>query len=76
MPLWVKRKIITNGGYFGLTSTAPHLTPSNRPSFSSLPRDLCDYTMCITRRHFYASFEAKQGNPSPTCFAIKQVTGC
>jgi hypothetical protein len=42
MSLWAKRKIITNEGYFGPTSTTPHPKPSNRPSFASLPHDLHD----------------------------------
>jgi hypothetical protein len=48
----------------------------NRPSFTSLPRGLRDDAMCTTRRHSFASFEAKLGNPSPTCFMMKQATGC
>jgi hypothetical protein len=54
----------------------PHLTPSSRPSFASLPRDLRDDAMCTTRRRSFASFEPKLGNSSPTCFAMKQATGC
>jgi hypothetical protein len=32
--------------------------------------------MCTTCRHSFASFEAKLGNPSPTCFMMKQATEC
>jgi hypothetical protein len=48
--LWGKRKITSNEGKFGPTYIAPHLTPSNRPSFASLPRDLHDDATCTTHR--------------------------
>jgi hypothetical protein len=47
--------------------------PPNQLSFTSLPHDLHDDTMCTTHRHSSASFEEKLGNPSPTCFTMKQV---
>jgi hypothetical protein len=54
----------------------PHPTPSNQPSFASLPRDLHNDATCTNRRRYFASFEAKLGNPSPTCFAMKQAAEC
>jgi hypothetical protein len=74
MPLCAKKEITASEGYFGLTSTAPHLMPSNRPSPASLPRDLRDDATCTTSRHSFASFEAKLANTSPTCFQAKQDT--
>jgi hypothetical protein len=59
-----------------MTSTASYLMPSNRPSFASLSRDLCDDAICTTHRRSSASFEAKLGNPSLTCFMMKQAIGC
>jgi hypothetical protein len=53
-----------------------HPTSSNRSSFTSLPRDLGDDARCTTRRRSFTSFEAKLGNPIPTCFTMKQATGC
>jgi hypothetical protein len=76
MPLWAKRKLTSNEGYFGSTSTAPHPTPLNRPSFASLRCDLHDDAMCITYSCSFTNFEAKLKNPSPTCFMTKQATGC
>jgi hypothetical protein len=76
MPLWAKRKIISNEGYFGPTSTTPHTTPSNRPSFASLPCDLHDDVMCTTHHRSFTSFEARLGNSSLTCSPTKQATGC
>jgi hypothetical protein len=76
MFMWTKRKIISNEGYFGLTFTVLHPVPSNRSSFALLPRDLRDDATCATSRRSFASFEAKLGNPSPTCFATKQAVEC
>jgi hypothetical protein len=76
MPLWNKRNITSNEGYFCLTSTAPHPTPLDRSSFASLPRDLRDDATCTTRRRSSASFKTKLGNPMPTCFVTKQAAGC
>jgi hypothetical protein len=61
---------------FGSTSTTPHPTPSNRPSFTSLLHDLHNDAKCTTRYRSFASFEVKLGNPSPTCFAMKHVAVC
>jgi hypothetical protein len=49
---------------------------SNRPFFASLPRDLYDDATCTIHRHFFTKFEVKLGNPSPTCFTMKQAVGC
>jgi hypothetical protein len=49
---------------------------SNWPLFASLQCDLCDDAMCAIRRLSFASFEAKLKTPSPTCFTMKQATGC
>jgi hypothetical protein len=73
IPLCAENKITVNQGKFGPTSTAPHLMPSNRPSFTSLSRDLCDDAMCTIRRRSSTSFEEKLGKPSPTCFVTKQA---
>jgi hypothetical protein len=73
MPLWAEKEIISSGGYFGPTFTTPHLTPSNRLSSALLPCDLRDDATCTTRRCSFASFEAKLGNPSRTCFQAKQA---
>jgi hypothetical protein len=45
-------------------------------TLASLPHDLRDDATCTTRRRSFAIFEAKQGNPSLTCFTMKQATGC
>jgi hypothetical protein len=71
-----KRKIASNEGLFGPTSTTLHPTPSNGPSFASLPRDLRDDATCATHRRSFAIFEAMLGTPSQTCFAMKQAIGC
>jgi hypothetical protein len=76
MSLWAKRKITSNEGWFGSTSTAPHLTPSNQPSFPWLPCGLCDDVMCTTHRRSFTNFEAKLGNHCPTCFVMKQAIVC
>jgi hypothetical protein len=76
MPLWAKRKLTSNEGYFGSTSTTPYPTPSNRPSFASLPCDLHDDVMCSIHCRSFTNFEAKLGNPSLTCFVTKQATRC
>jgi hypothetical protein len=73
MLLQAEKKIIANKGYFGLTSTAPHLTPSNQPSSATLPRDLHDDATCTTHHRSFTSFEAKLENPSHTHFQTKQV---
>jgi hypothetical protein len=52
------------------------LHQSNRPSFASIPRDIHDDATCTTCRRSFASFEAKLGNPSPTCFSMMEVTRC
>jgi hypothetical protein len=51
-------------------------TQSNRLSFTSLSRDLCDDATCTTCHCSFVSFEAKIGNLAPTCFATKQAAGC
>jgi hypothetical protein len=66
----------TTKGYFGPTSTMPHLTPLNQPSFASLPRDLRNDATCTIRRRSSTRFEAKLGNSSPTCITMKQAAGC
>jgi hypothetical protein len=63
-------------GKLGLTSTMPHPTPLNRPSFVSHLRNLHDDATYTTRGHSFTSFEAKLGNTSLTCFPMKQITGC
>jgi hypothetical protein len=47
--MWAKKEITANKRYFCSTSTASHLMPSNRPSSTSLSRDLYDDDMCIIR---------------------------
>jgi hypothetical protein len=49
---------------------------SNWPSFTSLLCDLHDDDTCTTCHRYFASFEVKIGNPSPTCFTMKQAIGC
>jgi hypothetical protein len=56
--------------------SAPHPTPSNRPFFASLPRDLRNDATCTTRCRSFTSLEAKLGNASLTCYVTKQVVGC
>jgi hypothetical protein len=71
MSLRAEMKTTTTEGQFGLTSIVPHPTPLNRPSFSSLPHDPHNDALCTIHRHSSANFEAKLGNPRPTCFALK-----
>jgi hypothetical protein len=54
----------------------PHPTPSNRQSFASLPHDFCDDATCTTHHCSFAGFEAKLGNPRPSCFTTKQDAIC
>jgi hypothetical protein len=54
----------------------PYSTLSNWPSFTSLLCDLHDDDTCTTCHRYFASFEVKIGNPSSTCFAMKQAIGC
>jgi hypothetical protein len=53
-----------------------HPTPSNWSSFASLPCGLYEDATCTTRRRCFTSFEAKLGNPSLTCFTMKQAAVC
>jgi hypothetical protein len=46
---------------------------STHPSSASTPRDLHDDATCTTRSRASISLEARLGNPSPTCFHVKQV---
>jgi hypothetical protein len=59
MPLQAEKEITVKDGYFGLTFTAPHPTPSNQPSPASLQRDIRDDATCSTHYRSFTSFEAK-----------------
>jgi hypothetical protein len=46
---------------------------STRPSSTCLQRNFCDGVTCTTRHHVSASLQARLGNPSQTCFHVKQA---
>jgi hypothetical protein len=75
-PYGLKGKLQLMKDCLVLTSTMPHPTPSNWPSFALLPCDLRDDATCTTRHRSSASFDAKLENPSPTCFTMKQAARC
>jgi hypothetical protein len=74
MPLWVKKEIAANEGYFDLTSTASHPTQLNRSSSALLPYDLRDDVTCTIRYLSFTGFKAKLENPSSTRFQGKHTT--
>jgi hypothetical protein len=47
---------------------------STRPSSAWTRRNLCDGATCTTQYRASASLEARLGNPSLTCFHVKQAT--
>jgi hypothetical protein len=69
MPLWPNRMKMVKQGYQGLTQPVT----STCPSSTWLRRNLRDGARCATHRRASASLEARLGNPSQTCFHVKQA---
>jgi hypothetical protein len=69
MPLGPNKKKTVKQGLQGPTQPIA----STRPSSACLRRNLRDGATCPTRRHASASFQARLGNLSETCFHAKQA---